>query len=247
MFDLSSHDNTGAEFGSRQYHPLNGLNAQGNSVTLMLTIPTTLGDIYSPKFLGNLISHPEIKVQVNKQNPAMPAPAPDLDKHFEGVQKYVTSGDVVYVTVGAIYAEDAYAGYYLDLTPLVKEDKNLNPDDFYPAIWQSYQWDNGIWALPVSGDPYMLLYNPDAFDKAGIPYPSDKWTVDDLIDAVRKLTGKDATGTIKPGMDVLPFIQAYAFPAMIKTSILNTDTVPNTPKFDTPELADLIGEMAQTG
>ncbi len=221
--------------------PLSSLYAQGNTVTLQLTIPTTLADVYSPKFLGDFeSSHPGIKVQVNRQNPTITPAAFGLDRHFETVQKYVTSGDVVYITAGSISAEDTRAGYYLDLAPLVREDKILNPDDFYPAIWQSNQWDQGIWALPVSADPFVLLYNPDAFDKAGIPYPSDKWTVDDLIDAARKLTTKDADGKTKPGLDMLPYLQGYAFRAVIKNSIIDKSTVPNAPKFDTPEIADLM-------
>jgi ABC-type glycerol-3-phosphate transport system substrate-binding protein len=221
--------------------PLSSLHAQGNTVTLQLTIPTALADVYSPKFLGEFeSSHPGIKVQVNKQNASIPQPAAGLDRHFEAVQKYVTSGDVVYISTLDISAESTQARYFLDLAPLVKEDTTLNPDDFYPAVWQSYQWDQGIWVLPVSADPFVLLYNPDAFDKAGIPYPNDKWTVDDLIDAARKLTSKDADGKTKPGIDMLPYLQGFAFRAVIKSSIIDQSTVPNTPKLDTPEIADLL-------
>ncbi|HVO41699.1 MAG TPA: ABC transporter substrate-binding protein, partial [Aggregatilineales bacterium] len=153
-----------------------GTHAQGSTVTLTLTIPTSLSDIYSAKFLAQFEdSHPGIKVQLTRQNPTVPQAAFDLDKHFEGAAKYVTSGDVVYVTTGVISEEDTQAGYFLDMAPLVSDDKTLNPDDFFPAIWQSYQWDKGIWALPVSADPFVLLYNPDVFDKAGLAYPNDQW------------------------------------------------------------------------
>ncbi|MCC7450280.1 MAG: hypothetical protein IT324_22875 [Anaerolineae bacterium] len=219
---------------------LSSLRAQGNTVTLQLTIPTTLGEIYGPKFIGAFeASHPGIKVQVNKQNPMVVPAATGLDKHFESVQKYVTSGDVMYVTMGTITAEATRAGYYLDLAPLVNDDKNLNTDDFYPAIWQSYQWDKGIWALPVSADPFILLYNPDVFDKAGLAYPSDQWTVDDLIDTAGKLTVKTADGKVHPGIDLL-YPQGYVFRAIVKDSLIDTSVVPNTPKFATPALADLM-------
>ncbi len=219
---------------------LSNLHAQGNAITLTLTIPTTLADVYSSKFLGEFeAAHSGIKVQVNRQNPAITQAAFGLDKHFESVQKYVTSGDVVYVTVGSVSAEDTRAGYYLDLSPLVADDKTLNPDDFYPAIWQSYRWDNGIWALPVSADPYVVLYNPDAFDKAGLTYPSEQWSVDNLIDAARKLTTKDTDGKVKAGLDVL-ILPGYVFRAIGKSGIIDTSTIPNIPKFATPEMADLL-------
>lgn len=222
--------------------PLSNLSAQANTVTLTLTIPSTYSDIYSAKFLSAFEdSHPGIKVQVKQAFASIAPPATGLDKHFEAVQNYVTTGDVVYVTTGNISAEDTVAGYFLDLAPFVNDDKNFNPDDFFPPIWQSYQWDKGIWALPVSADPFVLLYNPDAFDRAGLAYPSDKWTVDDLIDAARKLTTKDASGAIKPGID-MPFLQGYTFRAVTKNSMFDSSVIPNTPKFATPELADTMAK-----
>ncbi len=228
------------------FAPLSSLHAQDNTVTLMLSIPTTLGDVYSAKFIGQFeASHPGIKVQVNKNLASIPQAAYGLDGHFEAVQKYVTTGDVLYVTSGNLSSEDTAAGYYLDLAPLVNDDQTLNPDDFYPAIWQSYQWDRGIWALPVSADPYVLLYNPEAFDKAGLAYPTDKWTVDDLIDTARKLTGKDSEGKVTPGIDLLYYLQGYAFRAVLKNGIVDTSVIPNTPKFSDPELADLMTKWLQ--
>lgn len=44
-------------------------------------------------------------------------------------------------------------------------------------------------------NPICLYYNRDMFDAAGIEYPSDDWTWDDLFAAAEKLTVKNADGS----------------------------------------------------
>src|SRR5262245_7523241 len=117
------------------FAPLVNLQAQGNSVTLLLTVPAFGSDLFTPKLLGEFeSSHPGTKVQLVKTSSEIPAPALGLEKHFEAVEKYASSGDVVYVSTGDISEEATRAGYFLDLAPLASEDKALNADDFYPAI-----------------------------------------------------------------------------------------------------------------
>jgi multiple sugar transport system substrate-binding protein len=53
------------------------------------------------------------------------------------------------------------------------------------------------YALPFALVTTTLFYNKDAFDEAGLDYPSDDWTWDDFRDAAKKLTvDKDNDGTI---------------------------------------------------
>ena len=42
----------------------------------------------------------------------------------------------------------------------------------------------------------ILYYNKDLFDKAGVAYPTENWTWDDLTAAAEKLTVKDASGNV---------------------------------------------------
>lgn len=54
---------------------------------------------------------------------------------------------------------------------------------------------NGKQHYMVAGqNPICLYYNRDMFDKAGLEYPSDDWTWDDLFAAAEKLTVKDDKG-----------------------------------------------------
>lgn len=46
-------------------------------------------------------------------------------------------------------------------------------------------------------NPMCLWYNKDLFDAAGVDYPTDSWTWDDLYEAAKKLTVKKADGTVE--------------------------------------------------
>src|SRR4051812_28011830 len=98
--------------------------AQGNDVTISLVIPSNVSDIYNAKLISQFEdSHPGIKVNVVKATPPTPSTAEGLTAQLENVGKYVVQGDVLEVGLGSISAESTRAGYWLDLAPLVAEDK----------------------------------------------------------------------------------------------------------------------------
>jgi len=65
----------------------------------------------------------------------------------------------------------------------------------------SYKVDGKYWAVPYRQDSWVLFYDKDLFDKAGVPVPNGKWTWDDYVSNAEKLTtalkgaGSDALGT----------------------------------------------------
>ena len=53
--------------------------------------------------------------------------------------------------------------------------------------------DGNIYGVPKDKDLVVLVYNKEIFDQAGVTYPDDTWTWDDLIEASEKIyeqTGK---------------------------------------------------------
>src|SRR5438045_2056796 len=77
------------------------LRAQGNTITLLLSVPALGSDLFTSRLLGDFeATHPGIKIQLVKTAAEIPAAALGLDKHFEAVEKYASSGDVLYVTSG---------------------------------------------------------------------------------------------------------------------------------------------------
>lgn len=52
--------------------------------------------------------------------------------------------------------------------------------------------DGHYYGVPKDKDNGVLVYNKEMFDAAGVAYPDDDWTLDDMVDASQKIY--DATG-----------------------------------------------------
>ncbi len=60
---------------------------------------------------------------------------------------------------------------------------------------ESYQVDGTQYAVPYRQDSWVLYYNQDLFDAAGVDYPDGSWTWDDYDDAAAALTTAEHFGT----------------------------------------------------
>jgi ABC-type glycerol-3-phosphate transport system substrate-binding protein len=82
----------------------------------------------------------------------------------------------------------SFLSYAEELLPL---DELLPPEDlqrFDPRALAPFQRGERTLALPRLFCPWVLYYNCDLFDRAGLPYPSADWRWADLLDATRRLT-----------------------------------------------------------
>lgn len=91
-----------------------------------------------------------------------------------------------------------------DLTAYFERD--LNPGDYVEAIYSAKGPDGKIYGVPHGINPVALGYNKKLFTEANVPFPTDDWTYQDLIDAAKKLT-KDTNGDGKT--DIYGFISGY--------------------------------------
>ena len=80
------------------------------------------------------------------------------------------------------------AGLLKSLDDYIAAEKDFNLKDFFPASLPSYQRDGKLWVVPYDEGPMIVYYNKDLFDKAGVQYPTDKWTLDDFKAASVKIT-----------------------------------------------------------
>jgi len=109
------------------------------------------------------------------------------------LQKYVTQAaggtlpDVMYcqyawaqqfITQDAFYPLDDY----------IAKQPDFNMDDFTAPSLGFYKRSGKLYGVAYDCGPGMLFYNKDLFDKAGVQYPNDNWTLDDLKQAAIKLT-----------------------------------------------------------
>jgi multiple sugar transport system substrate-binding protein len=185
--------------------------------------------------------NPGVNVVIEYVENFSASPVSDIDAYLEDVQAFVEQGDVVYVDSNSIAPEATRAGLFLNLAPLTNGDPSLNVNDFYPTVWQSFQWDQGVWALPASTNAVGLSYDPVAFDAAGLAYPSAGWTIDDLANAARALTVRDSSGAVSiAGLSISPNDVPLIFRSLLGQPFYDASTLPTNPRLATPELEALL-------
>jgi ABC-type glycerol-3-phosphate transport system substrate-binding protein len=162
-----------------------------------------------------------------------------VDEYLEQVQGFVSSADILPVTSYGFDLHATRAGGFLDLTPLVAADANAALDDFYAPMLESFQWDGGLWALPLSGTVQVIVYNKTKFDEVGVPYPDETWTINDYIEAGRELAEYNDSGEVEmPGF--FGFDNRLLYRAFLGHNLLDETTFPPQPAFDDPQLAALM-------
>lgn len=103
--------------------------------------------------------------------------------------------DLSWITPYSVVA-DVERGIITDLTPYIKRD-NFDIDDFFPQFVDAYRVDGKIYAIPSDSTISVVGYNMDMFDAAGVEYPADDWTWDDLVSIGKKVTIRDGSGKAK--------------------------------------------------
>jgi ABC-type glycerol-3-phosphate transport system substrate-binding protein len=219
------------------------LAAQDAAVTISLAVPEFLSETFDADFIAEFeAQNPGIKLNIVSSSGggfAAP-PAFGINAHLEDMQEYVASADVVYVNSSSLTLEATRAGYFLDLSPLTSADSTLNIDDFIAEVWQSLQWDRAVWALPVSADVILLVYNRKTFDEAGLAYPNSRWTMDDFANAARALTKRDAEGEVTNAGYIDYGNTKYMLRSLLGASLVDTTAVPSQPLLTNPTLESLL-------
>ena len=81
----------------------------------------------------------------------------------------------------------------MDLTDDIKNSKDIDLANYPEGLDKIYNLDGKQYAIPKDYDTIGLWYNKTMFDAAGVSYPNDSWTWDDLKAAATKLTKKDGS------------------------------------------------------
>ncbi len=102
------------------------------------------------------------------------------------------------VVAGGTNPDISYLGNYGDL---IVNDKLLNlnefgawehEDKFHKALWDSMVYEGGVYGFRVTSNNLGLFYNRALFDEAGVSYPTNNWTWDDLRKNAKVLTDPEA-------------------------------------------------------
>ncbi|MCA9958787.1 MAG: extracellular solute-binding protein, partial [Anaerolineales bacterium] len=102
----------------------------------------------------------------------------------------------VFRAQGLLVQQWVRQGAFLDLTPFI-EQSGLDMGEFYDGPVDQFRWNGELYGIPDTAAPDVVFYNKDMFDAAGLAYPTDEWTYDDMRDAALLLTldenGRNAT------------------------------------------------------
>lgn len=76
-------------------------------------------------------------------------------------------------------------GVLEDLTARV--DKDIDESLYSKALF-ALKDDKGLWGIPHAINPIAVAYNKEIFDEKGMPYPTEEWTFDDMLNMAKELT-----------------------------------------------------------
>lgn len=169
--------------------PAAGAPAAGEAVTITWAFWGSPEEAASHARVANafMAEHPDINIELWNQ---------PWDDYFTKIQALWASGDAKTIPdVAFLWPTPRYAaeGVLENLDPYIAES-NYNLEDFWPGLLESARYEGSVYGFPRDIEVNVLYYNKDIFDAAGVEYPTDAWTWDELRAAAEKLTVKDASG-----------------------------------------------------
>jgi multiple sugar transport system substrate-binding protein len=132
-------------------------------------------------------AHPEIQIELKM---------PDLtgDSSSINMKGFAESADCFQWAPDIRSPENQAA--ILGLQPFLEADPSFTIDDFYPPLVEKFTWQGQLWGLPAESQPYIIEYNKDLFDAAGVDLPAldgstelgQVWTTEDCFKLATALT-----------------------------------------------------------
>ncbi len=147
--------------------------------------------VHQKKFDAYMALHPNIEIK-------------PIDIGFDRVQKTLTlisagkAPDILYINE-MLYAY-ASKGVLEPLDSYI-EKENFDVSQFHENLLNPLTYEGKLYGLPQEISPFVIYYNKDMFEAAGVPLPTDDWTQEDFYAAAKKLTNpeKKIYGYRQPG------------------------------------------------
>lgn len=86
------------------------------------------------------------------------------------------------------YGQYAASGALEPLGPRLDASEAIAEDDFYELPIEAFSQDDELICIPQNISSLVVYYNVDLFEAAGVPLPTDGWTLDDFVAAAEALT-----------------------------------------------------------
>lgn len=131
----------------------------------------------------------ELIEQFEKQHPniTVKTQSAPYGQFYQKLDTQIAAGQApdVWLSDGVYVMKYAQRGAAKDLTDWIARD--LKADEYYGLDFNK-DADGRFWGVPQGIQVGVLFYNKELFDKAGVAYPSDEWTWEDLKSSAAKLT-----------------------------------------------------------
>jgi multiple sugar transport system substrate-binding protein len=166
---------------------------------------------------------------------------PNITVNYEAIPaEYLTKiqTDIAAGNVADVFAvQNEYAQDFMSRDVLLPIDEymaedGISADMYYTPLIDAYTWQGSHYGLPKDWSPIGAVYDPTAFESAGVTMPT---TWDDLRTALQSL--KDATGTVQLALDP-QFSRFVIFLYQAGGNITNEDVTAIT--LDSPEATQAL-------
>jgi multiple sugar transport system substrate-binding protein len=85
------------------------------------------------------------------------------------------------------------AGQLMDLQPFIDAEPDFDPEDLYESFYNFPVIEGKRYGIADDWNGHLAYYNKDLFDAAGLDYPTEEWTWDDLVSMAREISDPDAS------------------------------------------------------
>ncbi|MBI5094118.1 MAG: ABC transporter substrate-binding protein [Candidatus Hydrogenedentes bacterium] len=110
----------------------------------------------------------------------------------------------------SVLAQLAAQGCFMPIEDEVAKSSYLSQSNFLPHAWSLVSFDGHIWAIPTTTDTYCLLWNKNAFRRAGLDPEVPPKTIKEIEEFAVKLTVKKGGQIEQYGfVPWQPWIQTY--------------------------------------
>lgn len=127
--------------------------------------------------------YPDVKINVEV------TPFADYWMKLETAATSGTAADVFWMN-GPNITKYAKGGVIAPIDDLLK-NSDVDLANYSKALVSLYNIDNKQYAIPKDFDTIGVWYNKELFDQAGVPYPTNDWTWEDMVAIAKQLTKSD--------------------------------------------------------
>lgn len=118
--------------------------------------------------------------------------------YYNKLTAQAASGDLACIAGLQAQRVPDVGSLFADLTPSIQAD-GFDIAGYEPSIVEGLQDDGKQLAIPYDLGPYVLYYNKDMFDAAGVPVPTPGWSKEKFMAAARALTKDGVYGYVADG------------------------------------------------